>query len=82
MTPYDIKETEKAMNSYEKIKKESEEKRANAEQQLINEARHPQNRFYFDALKDTITQETIHIKNAKDKICELKCKLIDAGVNC
>lgn len=82
MTPYEIKDTERAISQFEKIKKDSEEKRANAEAELIKEARNPTNRFYFDRLKETIWQETEHMNNANKQINIYKAKLISAGVNC
>lgn len=82
MTPYEIKDVERAISQFEKIKKDSEEKRARAEAELIKEARKPSDRFYFDRLKHTIWTETEHIAGADKEISKYKAKLINAGVNC
>lgn len=77
MTPFEIKETEKEISTLEKIIIESEEKRVNAERQLIAEARQAdhKNKSYRDALQDTIRLETQHILGCTNRLSEIKLKL-------
>jgi len=68
-TPFEVKEARKAGLTYSAIIDESENKRANAEQQLVEQARDQKGRKeYIDALVDTIRLESQHIAGAKKEL--------------
>jgi len=64
-TPYEIRQVKLGIESFKGIKTSSETNRANAEQQLIAEARKVKHNVrYINALIETIRLETAHINNA------------------
>jgi len=79
-----IKECEKAVKTHETIIRECEDKRSNAEKQLITLVRvshtakkSSNDKAYRDALCDTIATESEHIVNSINKITEYNNRIRD-----
>ena len=78
MTTYEISQTEKAIATFDTILQEAISIRANAEQQLIEVARRPWNSrdtSYFEALRNTISEQTRMIPIYENQIIAYKQKL-------
>lgn len=81
MTAYEIKTTESTIKTLKGIIKDSEAKRKNAEEQLIEEARTPYNlrkvnsQAYREALMNTIEVESTCMTYMENEITRLEAKI-------
>jgi hypothetical protein len=82
MTPDQIKIEEKALNSLDRIKRETEEKRDKDEKFLIEFSRIGREKETILYLVNQIKKHTEYIAELNQLIGEKKRQLINLGVNC